>query len=293
MIIPQWALFAFAASLIITAIPLLQEKMKANGFSVAFIIKIVTVLTMLPFVIRFGLPDSPAFYAFVFSTAVLYSISDVVYYRSVPEVGAGVVTRLLPASVIITFLAWFLFEPSLFEKYLSKPLESSLIAGIILASAYFATRLKKCPISWNGVKKIAFVIFAASLGPILQKLTLEQGITGQAVYGYVFIQALMMLSCWCVYYAIKRPVPLSVLFAPLSLKTGAMIGLFSASSLVLKSFAYLTVEHPAFIPIILFTDSIWVLLIYRLMGRKDDSDIWAGLGIVACAAGLVLVKSLY
>jgi hypothetical protein len=40
------------------------------------------------------------------------------------------------------------------------------------------------------------------------------------------------------------------------------------------------------------TDALWILLFYRAIGKKDDSKIWAGLGIVGCAAALALVKSL-
>lgn len=291
--IPLWAFYAFAASLTVTAIPLLQEKMRINGFALAFLIKVATAIIMLPFVLRYGLPQNPEFYAYLFATAILYSISDVIYFRSVPEIGAGVMTRLLPATVVITFIAWFFIDPALLQKYLSKPVESAAISGCILLSIYFAMRLKKCSASWHGAKKISFVLFAASVGPIFQKLTLGQAAAGQAVYGYVFIQAIMMIFCWSLYAYFKKPINIHSLIVPKTALTGIVIGAFSACAVVLKSFAYIHAEHPAYIPIILFTDTIWVILIHRLIGRQDNSDVTAGLGIVACAAALVFLKSLY
>jgi hypothetical protein len=53
-----------------------------------------------------------------------------------------------------------------------------------------------------------------------------------------------------------------------------------------------TAEHPAYLSVILFTDALWIVLIHRVTGRRDSSNIWAGLGIVACAVALIVVKSL-
>lgn len=291
--IPVWVFFALGASFTVTGIPLIQERMKANGYAVAFLIKVATAILMIPFVMHHGLPSEPSFYLFTLATAALYSISDIYYFKAVPEVGAGVITRLLPVSVMITFVLWLFVDPALLDKYMSQPAQGLLITAIIVLSVYFAMRLKKCVVSTAAAKKIWFVIFAACVGPIIQKITLHQGSVAQAPFAYTFIQALMMLSFWSVFYTIRKPVSWAVLTSAHSVKTGALIGVFSATTVVLKNFAYLHAENPAYLSVILFMDSIWVILIHRMMGRDDKSDMVAGLGIVFCAMALIIAKSLY
>lgn len=289
--IPPWAILGLAAAIISTAIPLIQEKMKADGFAVAFWVKVAVVILSFPFVLNFGFPSDPKFYLVTATTAVLWCISDVVYFRSVPIAGAGVVSRLMPSAVIISFILWFFVDPDLLQKYIDHPLPSLAIVAIILLATFCATLLKKCPVSWQGVRLVWFVIFAACVGPIIDKLSLGYAPGKQAPFAFMFIQGSMMLGLWWIYYLIRKPLSSSVLFSKHSLTTGAIIGVVATIVMYLKTQALLTVDQPAFLSVLLFTDALWILLIYRLIGRRDDSNIWAGLGIVGCAVALILVKS--
>ena len=289
--IPLWALLGLAAALISTAIPLIQEKLRADGFALAVIVKLVSAVVILPFVLEQGFPDNPKFYTAVAMTSLLWAISDVIYFRAVPVAGAGVVSRLLPSAVLISFILWFFFDPALLDKYLSQPLQAGLIAFIIFLSAYFAMQIKKCPVSWKGVRLIWFVICAACVAPLVEKMTLGQAPSSQAPYAFVFVQACFMLFFWLLYFIIRRPIPFKTLTSPLSLKTGFLIGLCSALAVTLRFKGLQEAEHPAYLSVLLFTDALWIVLIHRAIGKRDSSNIWAGLGIVFCAIALVIVKS--
>ena len=290
-VIPFWAVLGLAAALISTAIPLIQEKWKAEGFAVAFIVKLVCALLVLPFALSEGFPENPKFYLAVALTSVLWSISDVIYFRAVPIAGAGVVSRLLPSAVLLSFLLWFFFDPALLIQYLNSPVQAGLIAGVISLSAFFAMQIKKCAVSWQGLRLVWFVIFAACVGPLIEKMTLGQAPSSQGPYALVFVQASFMLLFWCAYFLIRRPIHLRTLISPLSLKTGFLIGCCSALALTLRFRALQDAEHPAYLSVLLFTDALWIVAIHRLMGRRDNSNIWAGLGIVFCAIALVILKS--
>lgn len=288
-----WLLPAFVASLFNTAIPLIQEKVKGDGYAVAVWVKIAVVVFSAPCAIYFGFPDNPRFYLMTALSAALWSINDVIYYRAIPKVGAGVVSRLLPASVIISFVVWFFFDPALLTKYLERPWQAACLTIIILLSSFFAMSLKKCPLSWEGFKLVWFVIFAAAIGPIIDKISLGSAPSAaQAPFAFLFVQALMMLVIWSFNSGLRKPISKIVFFAPSSYKAGLAIGAVGTIKLALKFYALQYCEHPAFLSVILFTDALWIILYYRVTGRKDESKIWAGLGIVACAAALVLVKSL-
>lgn len=102
-----------------------------------------------------------------------------------------------------------------------------------------------------------------------------------------------MLMMWSVFALIKKPVTRQIFFAKESVKGGIAIGIVATIKLGLKFQALIYCDHPALLSVILFTDALWIILYYKLTGREDHSKIWAGLGLVGCAAALVLVKSLY
>ena len=93
------------------------------------------------------------------------------------------------------------------------------------------------------------------------------------------------------YYRIKKPVSADVLFARHNIKTGMLMGSVMATVLVCRIKAVELVDNPGFVSLVFFTDALWVILVYKLIGRREDSNIRAGLGIVASAALLVIIKS--
>lgn len=289
--IPLWAILGLSAALLSTAIPLIQERMKADGFAVAVWVKVAVVAISCPFVFSFGFPEEARFYLTTAATAALWCISDVIYFRAVPRAGAGVVSRLMPSAVLISFVLWFFVDPALLDKYLTHPAHAVGICFIMLMATYFATRLRHDPLSWKGVRLVWFVIFAACVGPLLEKLTLGYAPGRQAPFAFMFIQGSMMLALWSLYFLIRRPLSRAALMSRGSVTTGLSIGVVAAAVMYLKTVALIGVDQPAFLSVLLFTDALWILLIYRLTGRRDDSNIWAGLGIVGCAAALILVKA--
>lgn len=290
--IPIWIILGFAASLFNTAIPLIQEKFKGDGFAVAVWVKIAVVIISFPIALYFGFPVEPEFYVMTAVSAAIWCINDIIYYRAIPVVGAGVVSRILPASVIIAFVVWFGFEPSLLEKYLENPDQAVALVLIVLLSVFFAMALKSCPVTMKGFRLVWFVVIAAALGPLIDKLALGYAPSAKAPFAYMFTQGLFMLWFWLAYTALKKPVTKAVFFSKEAVRGGLGIGVVACIKLGLKFEALIYCDHPALLSVILFTDALWIILYYRLTGREDHSKIWAGLGLVGCAAALVLVKSL-
>lgn len=286
-----WIGLGILAAIVSSAIPLVQEKHKGNPFAVAIWVKIGVAIFTLPLVLYFGLPADPHFYIFAALSAAIWSVSDVIYYRSVSEVGAGVVSRVLPSAAILSFVVWFIINPDQLQKYQQNPIQGGLIFLIIIVASALAMLMKKCPVSWRGLQLVWFVLFAAAIGPLVEKISMGDTPKLQAPFAMTFIQAVMMLGFWAMFAVIKRPIAISTFMLPTSWKTGLMISTFMTVVLCARFAALQYVEHPAFLSVILFTDALWILLYYRLIGRQDNSKIWAGLGIVGCAAALVLVKS--
>lgn len=291
MILPLWAVFGLGAALLSAAMMLTQERLKVNAYAAAFWGKGACVLLMAPFMWMYGFPADPLFYFYLAITAVLFAISDVIFYRGITSTNAGAVARLLPSSVIFSFLLWFLFDPALLEKYLHAPVISGMIFGVLCLSAYFAMRLKKCAFSMQALRTVWFVVLAATAGPLLAKAVTLHAPPGQGPYAYVFCQGAMMMALWLIYFAVRKPVPVSAILGKLAWRHGLIIGAINAGSTFLSVLAYYYVDNPAYIPAVRFLDSVFILAVYRLWRHETKGDIPSGLGIVGCAAGLVILKA--
>ncbi len=290
--IPLWAIYGLLSALCVVVMLLVQERMKAEGFALSFWVKFFVVTLTLPLAMRIGFPEKPVFYLMMAISAVLYCISDVAYFRAIPKVGSGLVTRVMPVAVVISFLLWLVIDPSLLRQYSMHPMQTFGIIASVLLAAISGIFLKRCPVSWQGIKLIGVCLFAACVGPTFNKLALHQAPSGQAVLSYIVIQGFFMLGFWSLYAIIRKPISYPVLFSPHNIKAGLIVGLFSTAMLILKMQAVYLADNPAYVSILMYTDALWIILIYKAIGRKETGNIWAGLGIVASAVLLIIFKSL-
>lgn len=286
-----WVVLGLLAAMVNTGSPLVQEKFKGDPFAVSVWVKVGAVFLTIPFVIYYGLPTEPKFYLFAAMSGAIWAISDVIYFRAVADVGAGVVSRLVPSAVLFSFLIWFLINPDLFDKYLDSPWQGGGILLVICLATFFAMNLKSCPVSMRGFQLVWFVILAASIAPLIEKISLGDTPKPQMPFAFVFVQALIMIGFWGIYAAIRKPISRATFVLKSSWRTGLLISFFTTTALCLRFTALQYVEHPALLSVLLFTDALWIILYYRLTKREDNSKIWAGLGLVGCAASLVLIKS--
>jgi len=291
MILPVWAFFGIAAAVLSAVMMLLQEWQKVNGYALAFWIKAACLLVTFPFLFVYGLPSDPWFYIYLALTAVIYAISDVVFFTGITKTSAGGVSRLVPSASVLSFLIWFIIDPALLQKYAAAPEISALIFLTLCLFAFFAFRLKKCEITMQTLRTVWFVIFAAVAGPLLTKLVTFHADMKQAIYAYVFFQGLMMMALWLVFLLIRKPVPLSDFFARRTWQPGLLIGLVAAGMILTKFTSFYFVDNPAYIPAMIALDSVIILLVYRLWGKRSEGDVRSGLGIVACAIALIILKA--
>lgn len=292
MELPLWAVFGLLSATLSAGVYLTQERVKLDGFVMAFWNKAACATFMLPLVLIMGAPDNPWFYVLLCSQAMIWAVNDVIFFNAIPKVGAGMLSRILPVSVIASFFVWFLINPPLWQEYMSTPLRSLGIVAALCASVYFATRLRHCPVSWQAVRIVWFIIIASVVAPITAKLVMDQASFSQGPFAYVFFEALAMMMMWMIYYAIRRPVPVREMFCLKAAKGGFMVGAFSALMVAANVTAIDLVDNPGLVPAIKFTDAFIILLYYKYIGHRETSDVKAGIGIVACAAAIIVLKSL-
>lgn len=286
----SWAIFGFVSAVLTALMMLMQEKMKVQPFALAFWCKVACVIVLFPLVLIYGMPHDWLFYAWVAPTAVIFTIADVILFRHIPEIGAGVVSRVLPVTVIISFLLWFAFDPSILSNYAAHPAVSAMIAISMAGAAYFSMRLRKCTVSMQALKLLWFVLCANIAGPILTKFATDHAPPLQGGIAYTFIQAAMMVTLWLGYLFIAKPLPPRDMLKKYDLKWGLFIGAFMAIGVTVYVMSVAYVDNPGYVSALRLVNTVLIVLAHKFMGKKDDSDVVSGFGIVACAAALIILK---
>jgi hypothetical protein len=289
--IPLWAIFGLFAAFLTSASMLLQERFKAPPFSMAFWNKVANAVVMVPFVIATGLPTNPVFYALVATQALMWVVSDVVFFRGINEVGAGVIARVLPIGTLVSFFLWFAVDWDLAASYLSTPARSAAIIAVFVLSAFFAWNLRTCAVTRKALRVIWFVLLASVVGTVFTKFITQQTDMSSGIFGYVFVESLIMIAMWLVYYAIKRPLSPKTMFGIEAIKSGFAVGSISAFTVATVIYAFYHVDNPAYVNAVRFLNAVIIFFFYRAVGRPNEGRLWAGFGIVACAAALVVLKA--
>jgi len=290
-LIPLWAVFGIVAAGLSSAQMLLQERFKTAPLPMAFWSKAACALVMLPFVVAVGLPANPVYYALLVAQSLLWVVSDVIFYRGINDVGAGVVARILPMATFASFFLWFAVDWPLASAYAAQPLHSAMIAGVFGLSAYFAWHLKECPVTRKALRVIWFVLFANVAGSLSTKIITRYAGIEQGISAYIFCEALIMIAMWLIYYAIKKPVPARIMFGWPSIKAGLIVGSVAGFAIAATVYAVYHIDNPAYVSAVRYLDAVMIFFYYRATGRPNHGHVWAGLGIVACAAALVVLKA--
>lgn len=286
----DWAIYGLLSAAFTAVMMLMQERLKVEPFALALWCKIACVIALMPAMPFMGFPADPWFYIWTFPTAVIFAVADVILFRHLPLVGAGVVSRVTPVTVIIGFLLWFAFDPSMIGSYTAKPVISALIIAALCASAYFSMRLRKCEVSMKALRVLWFVLLASIAGPMLTKAAMNHAPPLQGAVAYTFVQALMMVALWLGWLFVAKPVPVRHLVKRSTWQPGLAIGGVMVLGVTVYVLSVATIDNPGYVSAIRLVNTVMILAAHKWMGKKDESDVVSGLGIVASAAALIVLR---
>jgi hypothetical protein len=285
-----WAVYGILSAALTAVMMLLQERWKVEPFSLALWCKIACVVALLPVMPFTGFPPDPWFYIWTFPTAVIFAIADVILFRHLPLVGAGVVSRVLPVTVIVGFFLWFAADPSIISKYTDQPMVSAGIVGALCTAAFFSMRLRKCEVSMKALRVLWFVMCSNVAGPMLTKAAMQHAEALQGAIAYTFVQALMMVAIWLCWLFAAKPVAPRSLVQRKTWQPGLLIGVVMVLGVTVYVLSVAFVDNPGYVSAIRLVNTVMILGAHRMMGKRDESDVVSGLGIVAAAAALIVLK---
>lgn len=285
-----WVVLALAAAISTAAIALVSEYQKHPTVARLFWLRLWSFLALLPVSFFLEWPRNPVFYGCMLALSLLICGSDALYYGSAKDNGAGVTTRIEPLSVLMTFALWLAIAPSLVTEYLSKPLITAGIIVCFLGAGYFALRLRHCEISFSVMKKLAPVIVIMAFVSILGKTAMDAGgnpLDAAAVY--IVVQCGLMVLFYGAASFVAPKFTGSLKPDRAMLMSAAMMAVCSVIHIATKNIAYTFVPNPAYVTVLGLTAPLFVAMYYKLKARADDTDKFAGFGIVMCALALIIL----
>lgn len=288
----SWAFLSLIATICIAAVKLTNQYMQVNGLDLAVVNKAMLAVFSLPFVLIYGLPDTPLFYLFVFLTIPICLYMDAKVFDIAAKYGGGVLTRVEPLYVPLVFIVWLVLSPGLFVEYLQRPLLLFAIISSIAGCVVFSMKMKKCAVSHAALTEMLPILFMMAAVAILNKLAMDYSPLHRGVFAYIFLQSLMMSGAGYGWIVLKQKRTLRSLHMPILIKAAFLVAFATLIHLIAKNYAFSLVADPTFPSIIMLTAPFFVLLFYKLTGHKEKASIWPGLGIVVCALLLTVATSL-
>lgn len=289
----SWVGLSLGSALTAAVMPIMHEKIRAERLSMMFWLRVVMLLIALPVLAFVGLPDNPTFYAATFVTAFIWAYADLSSIRAAEEFGAGVITRLIPLNVLVTFFMWIALDPETLTRYMEAPFRGLGILAATAAAVFFAMRLQKGPVTREHLRALGPVILMSGMGVVYAKIALDSASSMHSgVFGYMALQALLMIIIFGVLEAVWNPVPRAVFAGRVAMTSGLLMGLNTVVHMILKTYGYQLVENPAYISVVILTTPIWVMLYYRLVQKQPVGDVKAGLMVVLSVLALLGFVSL-
>ena len=289
-----WIIFAVLAALSQGSASLVGEFLQVRSIHVLVWMRGIALIVMLPVFWLVQPPEQWPFYVLVLGTAACFSYFDVMYLTRSAQKGAGVISRFEGIIVGVTFFLWLLLDPALVLDYVREPLRGGGIALSLFACIYFALKLRKCEISLSALKSMLPAFLLAGAGVVMGKMAMNYSDYHSGVWYYAVCQSVYVLV---IYLAFAHVPVLSKRFQTSGGqrffdRKVVMAGLSVALCWLLhtppKYYAISVVENPAYVTVIGLSAPLWVILVYRFVGRREEVDVWSGLGIMASAIALVI-----
>ncbi|MEM0950639.1 MAG: hypothetical protein AAGI66_00675 [Cyanobacteria bacterium P01_H01_bin.74] len=252
-------------------------------------------------------PHDQEFYWLVIIGAFLITLADLIKINLCLTKSAGLLSRLSPVEVIFTFFLWTAINPALFQYYCQNPLRIGLMVLALLGCLGFSLRLKRCALSFSGLIQLlpAFGLMAVAI--VLGKLAIQRVPVDEAIVPYMTVQSvtgLLLYSGIAVtrYLADQKNGVNSAFLSTQSLlnpsvnwrcwQAAGLMALCWLMAVPCKWIAIQQVENPSYITMIGLSEPLWILLFYKMTGKREPGDLKSSFGILACVVVFLIATQL-
>lgn len=293
----MWALFALVASLGFAGFLLVNQQYKVDPTAIMLWRCGGVCLAFFPAVFFVSWPPVTAFYVAAALTAVVISFGDRAVFRLSATYGAGVTSRLMPLSILATFVAWLALDGGQRQALLHAPWVAAGIVMAVLGCMLCALLMRRDPVSAGALRAIAPWLLVFAIVDIGNKTAMTIGVHSVGPFSAVVLYA-FLISGIAGLIVVVQTLILRPDFAWAEVRRGRVVkagALLAVAACVLLSNRPASMglaPNAAYVTALMLCGSVWIILFNRLRAVPDRSNLWAGLGVVASALALVAISAL-
>lgn len=286
-----WIAFSLVSAGFSAGIYLVNQYLRQPGYLLVFWMRVLIVIFLTPVMRWFPMPDDPAFYLAVMLTVFAATYADIRTFDASAKFGAGVVSRVSPATVWIAFFLWFLFDPRLLTAYAARPFNTAGVLLALFGCVYFAMRLHRCAVTRAALLYMLPALLCYALSTVLNKYAMGRGRLESVVYGYMYFQSILAVLVMGAYALWRqKEAPREGGWAGKRMLAAALVACFTwLCSMIYKNYAMAFTPNPSYLAALGLTAPVFIALFYRLAGHREEADVASGMGIVASAVLLALM----
>ncbi len=284
-----WAIYALIATLSGAAMFLTSEYFKQGGIGFLTIIRILTALYMVPFILVHPWPEDPRFYIGIGIAILCVPYMDILFFRLSVKHGAGLLSRLNPLVTITVFFTWLILDPELVRDYINTPFKTLGILGCLTLIAVSAAFLRQCSVTKEGFRDILPALLLSVVCAVSIKYGFDHADHYSATYVNLFLLSVLIIPLYFGIRMVDKQVAKEFVLTKKTYIAAAVASVFSALLIVFYNMSVDLVENPSYVNAISLTSSFWILLLYKAVGREETARVLPGLGIVIAAIALILI----
>jgi hypothetical protein len=255
-----------------------------------------------PFLFFVTPPSNPKFYLLSFIMGCASAYYDNRIFTATSKFGAGIVSRVIPVAMTITFFGWFVFNPGDFGVLLETPLKfiGVIVCMLIAVAAIFI--MKKNPISKDAILFLVIPVLLVAMLDVINKSAMVLIETKAVVYHICLASFVSGALNLLIYLRenkriadgtkrITHPSMNDGIFTRRTMHAGICVVIVMFILMAAKGYSMQATPNPGYVSAIGYAAPLFILAFNKIKGVKDEASVTAGLVLVASIISMIVLVS--
>lgn len=286
-----WWLFALAQPIGFAGVSILSQYFQHPGTSMAMMRSAFVVICMLPILPFVALPTANEFFIAAAVAACLAFVADSIMMSSFAKYGAGVTSRLLPLSPLVSFVIWAVMNPNIFSQMSENPLVATGLIISICTCVGAIGLLSKCEVSKSAFFYLLPVIAIYGVMDIANKISQDNSGFWNGIIWYTFI-----LACMSVIIGIGVNLKGKTLKSTITNKSiilaGFLVSIAYIIAMIGRNISMVYTPNPAYTSIIAGATPLLIVVYHKIFKIEDKANVKAGLLFAVSILSMIYLATL-
>lgn len=283
-----WILFALLLSFTAAFFAEANRYFKMDGYRLIFWQGVTSTVILTPILFTVPWPAPSLFYVGAIFMGTVAAISAAMRFNLSAQKKGRITTLFLPVESIGAFFLWLMIDEQQRLFLWENPLTLIAILTSFLLISIALNQIRKNDACWQTFIIVAPLGLMHAFTGVFSKMALPPALNIEMVLLYLFVVRLAMtLSAGCLLLG-KRQHNWA---PPGMLRAGSLYGVLSTIAGASFIAAIQTAPNPGYVAAIIMLAPVWIMLLHRARGIRDDASPRAGLVMVAGAVLLAVAAS--